>query len=106
MLDVVSKVFESPLSLDQMLAELTARVGGVKWQIRESEQEGRYLKGLTSEDVKLRILKEGSKFSIEVHFPLSDEAEPLLSPMDKRAFMKRVDGHVLAAIKAANIRDD
>lgn len=106
--NVVSKVFDSPLSLDQMRAELSARVGGVAWGIRESEAEGRYVKGLTSEGVKLRILKEGpgDRYAVEVYFPLSEEAEPALSHADKRAFMKRLDGHVLAALRATNIKDD
>lgn len=106
--NVVSKVFNSPLSLDRMLARLDARVGGVEWGIRESDAEGRYVKGLTSEGVKLRIVEEGppGEYAVEVYFPLSDDAEPLLSPMDRRAFMRRLDGHVLAAIRAANVKDD
>jgi hypothetical protein len=106
--NVVSRTFDSPLGLDQMLAQLDARIGGIEWTIRESEHDGRYIKGLTSEGVKLRILQEGpgEKFTIEVYFPLSDEAEPLLSNADKRAFMKRLDGHVLAAIRATHLEDE
>jgi hypothetical protein len=106
--NIVSRTFDSPLTLDQMLAQLGARVGGVEWTVRESEHDDRYIKGLTSEGVKLRILQEGpaGKFTVEVYFPLSDSAEPLLANADKRAFLKRLDGHVLAAIKAANIKDE
>ncbi len=104
--NIVSKVFDSPLTLDQMLARLGARVGGIEWGIRESDTDDRYLKGLTGEGVKLRILKEGGKFAVEVYFPLSEDAEPLLSNADKRAFMRRLEGHVLAAIQASGIQDD
>src|SRR5689334_10796877 len=106
--NVVSKTFDSPLSLDQMLAQLGDRIGGVEWGIRESDHDDRYIKGMTGEGVKLRILSEGGpgKFAVEVYFPVSPESEPLVSNIDKRAFMKRLDGHVLAAIKATNVKDD
>ncbi|MEZ4293741.1 MAG: hypothetical protein R3B70_02105 [Polyangiaceae bacterium] len=106
--NIVCKTFDSPLSLDQMLAALTAKIEGVDWGIRESDYDDRYLKGTTKEAVKRRVLTGESpgKFSIEVYFPLTPEAEPALSHADKRAFMKRVDGHVLAALKAENIEDE
>jgi len=101
--NVVSKTFDTALTLDQMLALLTAKVTGVEWSIRESDSDGRYIKGLTKEGVKLRILTEGTKFSAEVYFPLSPDAKPLLSDADKRSFLKRLDAHVLAAVKATNV---
>lgn len=104
--NVVSKTFDSPLTLDQMLAELTARVAGVEWGIRESEADDRYIKGLTKEGVKIRLLYEDPKFSVEVYFPVTPDARSALSDADKRQFMKRLDGHVLAAVKAANVKED
>ncbi len=103
--DVVAKSFVSPLSLDEMFEALSARVSGVSWNMGESGYEGDYVKGVTSEDVTLRILKEGGNFCVEVYFPLSDDAKPLLAAADKRAFMKRLDGHVLTAVKAKNVKD-
>jgi len=104
--NVVSKTFNSPLTLDRMLAELTARISGVEWGIRESESEGRYVKGMTKEGVKIRILQEEPRFAVEVYFPVSPDGASVLPDADKRAFMKRLDGHVLAAIKAANVKDE
>lgn len=103
--NVFSKTFDSTLTLDQMLALLSAKVTGVEWGIRESEHEGRYVKGLTTEGVKIRILSEGTRFSAEVYYPLSPDAKPLLSDAEKRSFSKRLDAHVLAAIKATNVTD-
>lgn len=104
--NVVSKIFDSDLTLDQMFASLTARVQGVEWTIRESENEGRYIKGVTSEDVKIRVLFDDPKFSVEVYFPLREDASSVLENADKRAFLKRLDGHVLTAVKARNVKDD
>lgn len=104
--NVVSKTFDSPLTLDQMLAELTARILGIEWGVRESEHEGRYIRGMTKEGVKIRILAEEPRFSVEVYFPVSEDGSSVLPAMDKRAFLKRLDGHVLAAVKAANVKDD
>lgn len=104
--NVAAWSFDSKLTLDQMLAALTARVTGVEWGIRESDSDGRYVKGMTREGVKIRILEEeGTKFSVEVYYPLSPDAKPLLSDADKRSFAKRLDAHVLAAIKATNVTD-
>lgn len=104
--NVVSKSFDSPLTLDQMLAVLSARIGGVEWSIRESDVDDRYIKGMTSEGVKIRILHEDPKFSVEAYFPLNEDASPKMSNADKRAFLKRLDGHVLAAVKAQNVKDE
>lgn len=122
--NVVSKTFDSPLTLDRMLATLTAKISGVEWEIRESEYDGRYIKGVTSEGVKIRILSEDVplhdageepesdpgtpvlKFNVEVYFPVQEDASPALSNADKRAFVKRLDGHVLAAVKAHNVKDE
>ncbi|MFO0593394.1 MAG: hypothetical protein U0441_37980 [Polyangiaceae bacterium] len=104
--NVVSKSFDSPLTLDQMLAALSARVGGVEWGIRESDVDDRYIKGVTSEEVKIRVLFEDPKFSVEVYFPLNEDASPKMSNADKRAFLKRLDGHVLTALKAQNVKDE
>ncbi len=122
--NVVSKTFDSTLTIDRMLATLTAKVGGVEWDIRESEYDDRYIKGVTSEGVKIRILTEQVpvhdagdeqeedesstpilKYSVEVYFPVAEDASPAISNADKRAFMKRLDGHVLAAVKARNVKD-
>lgn len=103
--NVVSKTFDSPLTLDQMLAELVARIAGVEWGVRESEYDGRYIKGLTKEGVRLRILEEEPRFSVEVYFPVTGEGTSAMPAMDKRAFLKRLDGHVLGAVKAANVKD-
>lgn len=111
--NVVSKTFDSPLTLDQMLAELTARIAGVEWGVRDSEYDGRYIKGLTKEGVKIRILEEAprdvrqslSPFSVEVYFPVAEDGGSVLEAMDKRAFLKRLDGHVLGAVKAENIKE-
>jgi hypothetical protein len=101
-------------------------VSGVEWAIRESEYDDRYIKGVTSEGVKIRILTEDvplhdageepepesdpaspiHKFNVEVYFPVAEDATPALSNADKRAFMKRLDGHVLAAVKARNVKDE
>ena len=42
--NVVSKTFDSTLTIDRMLATLTAKVGGVEWDIREIEYDDRYIK--------------------------------------------------------------
>lgn len=104
--NVVSKTFDSPLTLDQMLAELTARIAGVEWGVRDSEYDGRYIKGLTKEGVKIRILEEAPKFSVEVYFPVAEDGGSVMEAMDKRAFLKRLDGHVLGAVKAENIKGE
>lgn len=104
--NVVSKTFASPLTLDQMLAELTARIAGVEWGVRDSEYDGRYIKGLTKEGVKIRILEEEPRFSVEVYFPVAEDGSSAMHAMDKRAFLKRLDGHVLGAVKAENIKQE
>jgi hypothetical protein len=104
--NIVSKTFDSPLTLDQMLAALEARIAGVEWGVRDSEYDGRYIKGLTKEGVKIRILSEEPKFSVEVYFPVAGDGSSVMEAMDKRAFLKRLDGHVLGAVKAANIKDE
>lgn len=104
--NVVSKTFDSPLTLDQMLAQLNARISGVEWGIRESDADDRYVKGLTKEGVKLRILSEEPRFSVEVYFPVAADGGSTMSDADKRAFLKRLDGHVLTAVKAQNVKDE
>lgn len=104
--NVVSRTFDSALTLDQMLAELTARIAGVEWGVRESEHDGRYIKGLTKEGVKIRIVDEDPKFSVEVYFPVAEDGSSTMHAMDKRAFLKRLDGHVLGAVKARNIQEE
>lgn len=103
--NVVSKTFDSPLTIDQMLAALTARIAGVEWGARDSEYDGRYILGLAKEDVTIRILEEGQRFAVEVYFPVTGEGTSEMPAMDKRAFLKRLDGHVLGALKADNVKD-
>ncbi|MBK8258630.1 MAG: hypothetical protein IPK82_38965 [Polyangiaceae bacterium] len=106
--NIVSKTFNSPLSLSEMCALLTAKLDGIVWSIRDGEYDDRYVKGMTSDGVKVRILSENDHggFSVEVYFPLTENAQSVLSNADKRAFMKRLDGHVLTALKAQNVKEE
>jgi hypothetical protein len=68
---VFSKSFRTDLSLDRILAELRLHAGLVEWQIRDSEYDGRYIRGQWGE-TGIRIVDYGASMSCEIY--LADAA--------------------------------
>ena len=80
-------------------------MGGLDWQSRETPEDGFYLRGLTPNGVKVRLLAQGARFLAEIHFPIGvgwtrfDDAQ-------KREFIRWLDAQILSAVKAADLRDE
>jgi hypothetical protein len=70
---VVSRSFQTDLTIDQILAALRSGAPAVQWQIRDSEYDGRYINGRWGA-TRLRIVDYGEYWSCEIYF--SGESSP------------------------------
>jgi hypothetical protein len=101
--DVIATTFASTLSLEKMRDTLSMHFANMHWRMGESYYEGDYVKGATPEAVGVRILREADRYCAETYFPLTSDAEPMLSDAQKRAFMQWLEQQLLAAIHATDI---
>lgn len=82
-----------------------AAAGGVGWQSRETPADGYYLRGLTNNGVKVRLLERGDRILAEVHFPIGP-GWTRFDEQQQQEFMRWLDAQILSAVKAADLRDE
>lgn len=102
--DVVHRSFASGMPIALMEKPLVA-AGGLDWQSRETPVDGFYLRGLTANGVKVRVLDRGARFAIEIHFPIG-AGWTRFTEEQKREFVAWLSSHVLAAVGATDVRDE
>lgn len=96
--------FQSPLDLDQMLDVLAARSGDfARWQVRESDHEGRYLHGSTVAGNKIRVLVYGDHYEAEIYFDFLTNPHRVSSAAERREFLDAFHQRVLGTIEAGNV---
>ena len=104
--DVVRLGFTSALTLEKMEQPL-ADAGGLEWQSRKSEAGETYLRGLTNNGVKVRILPPalGGRWIAEIHFPIG-KGWTRFSDDEKRELVRWISSQILGAIKGSDIREE
>lgn len=105
----MESVFEIPFSTSMNMEEMleVLRVGKLplEWSMRESEYDGDYIKGMTADQIKVRVIdasKEETKrqFEFEVYFPsLGGE----LSDNRKNDFLDSVRKTIFPLIQAKEL---
>ena len=101
---ILRRSFASPLPVASM-EEALAGAGGLDWQSRETPEDGFYLRGLTKNGVKVRLLPRGERVLAEVHFPIGP-GWTRFTDEEKTEFMRWLDAQILTAVKAADLRDE
>jgi hypothetical protein len=99
--DLLSLTFASDLTLQAMEPRL-AGSGALAWQSRENATDGFYLRGLTPNGVKVRLLARETRFVAEVWFPVGP-GWPRFTDAQKEAFVKWLVDLVLPAAGAKEI---
>ncbi len=102
--DVVHRSFASEMPIALMEKPLVT-AGGLDWQSRETHDDGFYLRGLTPNGVKVRLLARADRFAVEVHFPIG-AGWTRFTDEQKREFIAWLSSHVLAAVGAKDVRDE
>lgn len=69
--------FSTNMSIEEMLTVLRAGKIPLEWSMRESEYEGDYIKGMTADHIKVRVIDNSKvdaegRFGFEVYFPSLD----------------------------------
>lgn len=102
--DVVRQSFASDVPI-ALMEKLLVAAGGLDWQGRETPGDGPYLRGLTPNGVKVRVLDRGARFAIEIHFPIG-AGWTRFAEDQKREFIAWLSSHVLVAVGATDVRDE
>ena len=98
--DVVRIAFASALGVAEMEAPLS-RVPGISWQTMQNPS-GSYLRGLTPNGVKIRLVPRDGRWEAEIFFPVGP-GWTRFSDDEKRAFVEWTKGTLLAAIGATDV---
>ena len=102
--DIVKRSFACTMTVEAMLDAVKA-VPGLDWQERESPAEGRYLRGLTTNGVKVRLVRAGARVIAEIHFPIGPGWTRFTDP-EKSAFVDWTRSSVFAALGATDEREE
>ncbi|HVO29574.1 MAG TPA: hypothetical protein VMV18_02515 [bacterium] len=101
--DVVRLSFACARAIAAMEPAL-AGVPGVQWQILGGA-DGDYLRGLTPNGVKIRLVPRAARFGAEIFFPIGP-GWTRFTDEQKRAFVEWTKTQLLAAIAASDVRDE
>jgi hypothetical protein len=100
--DSLAFTFTSTLTLEAMEPRLQ-QAGGLDWQSRTAAQ-GFYLRGLTANGAKVRLLRAEPGYLAEVHFPIGPGWTRFADP-EKAAFLAWVKELLTATAAGSNYQD-
>lgn len=100
--NIPAQSFTSPYKIRDMIGPLKT-LPGFEWSLRESEYDDVYIKGMTPQGIKIRILEYPKNFELEIYFPIENE-QSMLSEDQKEAFLQNTVPEILKVVQAENIK--